>query len=205
MVIVKESLIGRDQLRLQDLFKEAQNVQEVITLFLATLELIKTQELILVQEESFGDIYLMEKKEESQDSSLSLIETGGAYRLVTKPQFAAILKEYSKAPINQSLSRAALETLSIIAYKQPITRIEIDAIRGVNSSGALAKLQAFELIREDGKKEVLGRPNLYVTTDYFLDYMGINHLEELPVIDELEIQAQESQLFGERIEEDENQ
>ena len=67
MVIVKESLPGRDQLRLQDLFKEAQNVQEVITLFfLATLELIKTQELILVQEESFGDIYLMEKKEESQ-------------------------------------------------------------------------------------------------------------------------------------------
>ena len=83
--------------------------------------------------------------------------------------------------------------------------IETDAIRGVNSSGALAKLQAFELIREDGKKEVLGRPNLYVTTDYFLDYMGINHLEELPVIDELDIQAQESQLFGERIEEDENQ
>ena len=66
MVIVKESLTGRDQLRLQDLFKEAQNVQEIITLFLATLELIKTQELVLMQEESFGDIYLMEKKEESQ-------------------------------------------------------------------------------------------------------------------------------------------
>jgi len=66
LVIVKESLTGRDQLRLQDLFKEAQNVQEVITLFLATLELIKTQELILVQEESFGDIYLMKKKEENQ-------------------------------------------------------------------------------------------------------------------------------------------
>ena len=62
---------------------------------------------------------------------------------------------------------------------------------------ALAKLQAFDLIKEDGK-EALGRPNLHVTTDYFLDYMGINHLEELPVIDELEIQAQESQLFGER-------
>ena len=143
---------------------------------------------------------LVQKYEKDPDSSLALIETGGAYRLVTKPQFAEILKEYSKAPINQSLSRAALET-----YKQPITRIEIDAIRGVNSSGALAKLQAFDLIKEDGKKEVLGRPNLYVTTDYFLDYMGINHLEELPVIDELEIQAQESQLFGERIEEDENQ
>ena len=68
MVILKESLTGREQLRLQDLFKEAQNVQEVITLFLATLELIKTQELILVQEESFGDIYLMEKKEENQEA-----------------------------------------------------------------------------------------------------------------------------------------
>jgi len=68
MVIVKESLAGRDQLRLQDLFKEAQNVQEVITLFLATLELIKTQELVLVQEKNFGDIYLMEKKEESQEA-----------------------------------------------------------------------------------------------------------------------------------------
>ena len=148
---------------------------------------------------------LTQKYEKDQDSSLALIETGGAYRLVTKPQFAAVLKEYSKAPINQSLSRAALETLSIIAYKQPITRIEIDAIRGVNSSGALAKLQAFNLIKEDGKKEVLGRPNLYVTTDYFLDYMGINHLEELPVINELDIQAQESQLFGERIDEVEGQ
>ena len=66
MVIVKESLAGRDQVLLQNLFKEAQNVQEVITLFLATLELIKTQELTLVQNESFGDIYLMEKKLDSQ-------------------------------------------------------------------------------------------------------------------------------------------
>ena len=101
---------------------------------------------------------LAQKYEKDPDSSLALIETGGAYRLVTKPQFAEILKEYSKAPINQSLSRAALETLSIIAYKQPITRIEIDAIRGVNSSGALAKLQAFDLIKEDGKKKCWGAP-----------------------------------------------
>ena len=69
--------------------------------------------------------------------------------------------------------------------------------RGVNSSGAISKLLAFELIREDGKKEVIGRPNLYVTTDYFLDYMGINHLDELPIVDEEELIAEESQLFGE--------
>lgn len=148
---------------------------------------------------------LGEKYGQDSDSSLQLLESAQSYRLVTKRDYADLLKAYSQTPMNQSLSRAALETLSIVAYKQPITRIEIDAIRGVNSSGALSKLQAFDLVREDGKKEVLGRPNLYVTTEYFLDYMGINYLEELPVVDELDIETQESQLFAERIEiEDEN-
>ena len=130
---------------------------------------------------------LAEKYRKDEDSSLALLETSNAYKIVTKQDFADLLREYSKAPINQSLSRAALETLSIIAYKQPITRIEVDEIRGVNSSGAISKLQIFDLIRENGKKEVLGRPNISVTTDYFLDYMGINSLEELPVVEETEL------------------
>ena len=146
---------------------------------------------------------LAEKYQKDEDSSLALLETSNTYKIVTKQEFAELLREYSKAPINQSLSRAALETLSIIAYKQPITRMEVDEIRGVNSSGAISKLQIFDLIRENGKKEVLGRPNLYVTTDYFLDYMGINSLEELPIVEETELIAEESQLFTERIE-DEN-
>lgn len=147
---------------------------------------------------------LAEKYRKDEDSSLALLETSNAYKIVTKQDFADLLREYSRAPINQSLSRAALETLSIIAYKQPITRIEVDEIRGVNSSGAISKLQIFDLIRENGKKEVLGRPNLYVTTDYFLDYTGINSIEELPVVEETELIIEESQLFVERIE-DENQ
>lgn len=147
---------------------------------------------------------LAEKYQKDEDSSLALLETSNTYKIVTKQDFAELLREYSKAPINQSLSRAALETLSIIAYKQPITRMEVDEIRGVNSSGAISKLQIFDLIRENGNKEVLGRPNLYVTTDYFLDYMGINSLEELPIVEETELMAEESQLFTERIE-DENQ
>ena len=147
---------------------------------------------------------LAEKYQKDEDSSLDLLETSNTYKIDTKQDFAELLREYSKAPINQSLSRAALETLSIIAYKQPITRMEVDEIRGVNSSGAISKLQIFDLIRENGKKEVLGRPNLYVTTDYFLDYMGINSLEELPIVEETELIAEESQLFTERIE-DENQ
>lgn len=143
---------------------------------------------------------LAEKYQKDEDSSLALLETSNTYKIVTKQDFAELLRKYSKAPINQSLSRAALETLSIIAYKQPITRMEVDEIRGVNSSGAISKLQIFDLIRENGKKEVLGRPNLYVTTDYFLDYMGINSLEELPIVEETELIAEESQLFTERIE-----
>ena len=77
--------------------------------------------------------------------------------------------------------------MSIIAYKQPITRIEVDDIRGVNSSSAISKLMALGLITEAGKKEVIGRPNLYATTDYFLDFMGINDLSELIDVSNIEL------------------
>ena len=128
---------------------------------------------------------LAQKYQEDTDTSLCLMETASRYKLVTKADYASVLRDYSRTPMNQSLSRAALETLSII--------------------GAITKLLSFDLIREDGKKEVLGRPNLYVTTEYFLDYMGINHLEELPKVEEVDIDPEEGQLFSERTEElDEN-
>ncbi|MBY5033667.1 segregation/condensation protein B [Streptococcus gallolyticus] len=147
---------------------------------------------------------LAQKYENDAESGLMLYETSNHYKLVTKKDYAELLHVYAKTPINQSMSRALLETLSIIAYKQPITRVEIDEIRGVNSSGAISKLQVFDLIRENGKKDVIGRPNLYVTTEYFLDYMGINHLEELPDVSGLEITDQETELFLERENQDEN-
>ncbi|MCB5010023.1 SMC-Scp complex subunit ScpB [Streptococcus mutans] len=138
---------------------------------------------------------LAQKYERDDNSALSLLESSKTYKLVTKKDYADLLRQYSKTPINQSLSRASLEVLSIIAYKQPITRIEVDNIRGVNSSSAISKLQAFDLIQEAGKKEVLGRPNLYVTSDYFLDYMGINSLEELPDASSIELKDEEFTLF----------
>ena len=138
---------------------------------------------------------MAQKYERDDNSALSLLESSKTYKLVTKKDYADLLLQYSKTPINQSLSRASLEVLSIIAYKQPITRIEVDNIRGVNSSSAISKLQAFDLIQEAGKKEVLGRPNLYVTSDYFLDYMGINSLEELPDASSIELKDEEFTLF----------
>ena len=125
---------------------------------------------------------LQAKYEADEDSALCLLESSNTYKLVTKADFASLLREYSKTPINQSLSRASLE---------------VDAIRGVNSSGAITKLQAFDLVREAGKKDAVGRPNLYATTDYFLDYMGINSLDELVAIDQLELEDQETSLFKE--------
>ena len=145
---------------------------------------------------------LQAKYEADEDTALCLLESSNTYKIVTKPDFACLLRDYSKTPINQSLSRASLEVLSIVAYKQPITRAEVDDIRGVNSSGAIAKLQAFGLIREAGKKDAVGRPNLYATTDYFLDYIGINSLDELVAIDQLELEEQETSLFREDAPED---
>lgn len=139
---------------------------------------------------------LVEKYHSDSDSALTILETANTYKLVTKEAYAELLKSYAHTPINQSLSRASLETLSIIAYKQPITRIEVDNIRGVNSSGAISKLQAFDLVEEVGKKDVLGRPNLYATTSYFLDYMGINSLDELVDVSNIDIKEEEVALFA---------
>ncbi|KXT75663.1 SMC-Scp complex subunit ScpB [Streptococcus sp. DD12] len=122
---------------------------------------------------------LAAKYQADPNSAFSLLESANSYKLVTKEAFAPLLHDFSNSPVNQSLSRAALETLAIIAYRQPVTRAEVDDIRGVNSSGAITKLLALHLIQEAGKKETLGRPNLYATTDYFLDYLGINSLDEL--------------------------
>jgi segregation and condensation protein B len=149
---------------------------------------------------------LQEKYDADDLSSLTIIETAGKMRLTTKMAFEPLLKSYAKSAINQSVSRSGLEVLSIIAYKQPITRVEIDNIRSVNSSGAISTLKHYNLIEGKGQLEAPGRPTLYGTTDYFLDYIGINSLDELPSIERLEAQTadQEVQLFTEVEVEDEN-
>ena len=148
--------------------------------------------------------YLKEKYHSDRESALTIIETAGKYRMSTKEDFSDILKNYAKTPLNQSLSKSALEVLSIIAYKQPLTRIEIDQLRGVNSSGVLSTLRAFDLVEKVGQVEAPGRPSLYATTEFFLDYIGINNLEELPEIDESRYVAEQQTLFNES-EENENQ
>ena len=148
---------------------------------------------------------LIEKYQTDEESALTIIETAGKYKLATKESFAELLKNYAKTPLNQSLSRSALEVLSIVAYKQPITRLEIDQLRGVNSSGTLSTLRAYDLVEKTGTLEVVGRPGLYGTTEFFLDYIGINDLSELPEIDESQYIKKKQVLFNENEEINENQ
>jgi len=120
------------------------------------------------------------------DSGIQLVDYNSVYKLVTKNEFNELLTKYFKAGLGSKLSQAALEVLSIIAYRQPITRIEIDEIRGVQSSGSLNTLLMRKLIKENGKKNVPGHPNIYVVTDEFFDYFGIKSLTDLPKIEKFE-------------------
>ncbi|MBS4217262.1 SMC-Scp complex subunit ScpB [Bacillus sp. FJAT-49711] len=133
------------------------------------------------------------QKNYNQDSNRGITVTALAetFQLATKRDFAEYLKRLVESPGTSTLSQAGLETLAIIAYKQPITRIEIEEIRGVKTERPLQTLIAKGLIMEVGRAEGTGRAKLYGTTKEFLDYFGLNHLKELP---ELPKQTDEDEL-----------
>lgn len=116
---------------------------------------------------------------------IKLIEIEKKYQLVTKEENSFFVEKLLKTNSSQSLSKAALETLSIVAYKQPVTRIDIDEIRGVKSDRALQTLLQHRLIKEVGRLEVPGRPILYSTTEDFLKHFGLESIKELPSLEEL--------------------
>ncbi|AUJ32197.1 MAG: SMC-Scp complex subunit ScpB [Liquorilactobacillus nagelii] len=123
---------------------------------------------------------LKKKYQVDSTSSLKLHMTDERVRLTTKSVYAPLLENYFAIPNQVSLSRAAMETLSIIAYKQPVTRADIEEIRGVGANGALKRLLLLDLITEAGRLEVPGRPIVYATTEFFLDRFGLHSLQELP-------------------------
>lgn len=116
-----------------------------------------------------------------------LVNINETYRLMTRAELAPDIEKFAQAPLNQTLSRAAIETLAIIAYRQPITRVGIDTIRGVSSVTMLQKLMARQLIKELGRLEAPGRPVLYGVSDYFMEYFGLQSLEDLPALTPLSL------------------
>jgi segregation and condensation protein B len=126
----------------------------------------------------------------------TLEQTGGGWRFATRPEHEAVLKKYFARKGESRLSIAALETLAIVAYRQPVTAPEISDIRGVNSAAVLRTLLERHLVRVAGRKEVVGSPFLYRTTREFLIHFGLNDIRDLPRLEEF------GDLIGEPMSED---
>ena len=139
----------------------------------------------------------IKKRLEDENSGLELLLTASHYKLVTKASLKTYIEKYAVSPYSSQLSQASLETLAIIAYKQPVTRVDIESIRGVQSSGSIQKLLLRDLIEEAGRLETPGRPKLYKTTAYFMDYFGLESLDALPDASDLfDLDSEEAnQLF----------
>jgi len=120
-----------------------------------------------------------------RNKGLLIVEIANGYQMVTNPDYAELVKKYRSTHVSSRLSMPALETLAIIAYKQPIIRAEIEQIRGVNSDSAIRTLYEKRLIKIMGRKEAPGRPFLYGTTREFLQYFGLKDLTELPTLKDL--------------------
>lgn len=120
-----------------------------------------------------------------QGRAFQLTEKAEGWQLATDPSFAKWVRQLFPAPKPARLSAPALETLAIIAYRQPITRADVEAVRGVNIDGVLQTLMERGLVKIAGRAEIPGRPLLYETTQFFLDHFGLRNLDELPNVEEL--------------------
>ena len=129
-------------------------------------------------------IHNMMDKYENEDRGIKIIELEGSFQLCTKEEYYDNLIRICSQPRRYTLTDAALETLSIIAYKQPVTKIEIEKIRGVNSDRSVNKLVELELVKEVGRLDAPGRPMLFGTTEEFLRTFCVGSIDELPVISE---------------------
>jgi segregation and condensation protein B len=126
----------------------------------------------------------MQQEYQNPNRGMIIEKVAGGYRMLTKPQYVSYIEKLYK-PQNMPLSQAALETLAIIAYKCPVTKVEIELIRGVKVDSVLNTLLERNLIKEVGRKDAPGKPILYGTTEKFLEYIGLNDLKDLPQIDGL--------------------
>ncbi|MFW2488938.1 SMC-Scp complex subunit ScpB [Clostridium chromiireducens] len=175
------------QIPFMDDIKKNSLKSAIEALLFASGEPLSLQELVnhLEEKDKFVEILIQEMIEEYEVLSrgIKIICIKGNYQLVTKAENSDYIQKLLKKNKRQSLSQASIESLAIIAYKQPITRIDIDEIRGVKSDSAIQRLIEKELIKEVGRLEVPGRPILYGTTDEFLRQFELSDLKQLPSLD----------------------
>ncbi len=153
------------------------------------------------EEDILNALQRLEEKYQSEEYSFQLFKSAGGYQFLTKPSYQASIGILLKQQSKKRLSTSAMETLSIIAYKQPISKSEIENIRGVNCDYAVQKLLDKGLVEITGKAETIGRPMLYGTTVKFMEYFGINDITELPTPKEF---VAEVNSIGENIDHEDN-
>lgn len=162
----------------------------------------KIMEILDVKRDVLVNMLQELQNEYSDDKrGIRLDALGNNIKLTTKKEHASYYKKLVETSEN-TLSQAALETLAIIAYKQPITRIEVDEIRGISSVHMIRKLISMNLVTEAGKSDIPGKPNLYKVTNQFLDYFGLTCIEDLPQIETKEQDDIEKDLFESKYIED---
>ena len=151
------------------------------------------------QEEVDGALKALREEYDKPERSFNMAEIAGRYRIVSKPEYLPWINNLYRKDVDR-LTGPSLETLAIIAYKQPATRAEVEAIRGVNVGGVIKTLVEKELVAIKGRKDVIGRPLMYSTTQKFLEVFGLNSLEDLPLLrdfTEEDLDYGKSRLIGE--------
>ena len=148
------------------------------------LSLAKITQLLKEEEASLNDIKeaieILTRTYAESERAFEILEVGGGYRLMSKPQFKTVIARLNPPKKIKGLTDAAMETLAVIAYYQPLARSKIDAIRGVNCEGALRTLLDRTLVESAGRSEDIGRPLLYRTSQEFLKYFNLSSLDDLP-------------------------
>ncbi len=174
-------------------------------LFIATdpLTPLEIERVVGISKKSIVDsIEELKKEYDETGRGFQIRKIGKGYSICTRPEFAEYIRELYQPKVKQRLTQAALETLAIIAYKQPITRAEIEDIRGVKAEKALITLQKRGIIQELGRKQTIGTPIIYGTTDAFLQYFDLEDLSDLPEPAEFSLLEQKA-FIEEAMEEDE--
>lgn len=156
-------------------------------------------------EEAKALLLKLKESYESDERGIRISYLGDAFKLTTKEEHKEYYQKLVENPDTNTLSPSSLEVLAIIAYNQPITRVEIDTMRGVSSNHIIRKLVAKGLIKEAGKSKMPGRPNLYRTTSEFLDCFGLSSLNELPELEEEQVEDNKSELFTSIYKEEQNE
>lgn len=152
----------------------------------------KLKELLTVSEDELDKLLLeLESEYENSNRGFKIESLGGKYKLVTKIEHKNYYENLLEVEKKENLSQAALETLAIIAYNEPVTRIFVDEIRGVDSAHMIKKLLFRNLIKEVGRADLPGKPILYGVTDELLDYLGLNSKDELPKLEDIQVDSKD--------------